>query len=432
MPSATSELKVTLLEITRGGTATGVALRVALLPPAPLWPAGSAIDACTLLLHPSSTVVTVAVAARGLLQRVRLDGAAGSLDALLAAVKEGRDPDATLQRLRASGEVHRLVVALQRWAGGEAGGEIERQASEQPVSFPTSPLLVRLHAARATFARTPPLQLTCFDTGRGVLVVAKVRAGGYEEITFEELRDARTSPQGEKGGGVHGGAGSDLEEQQRLLEAAAASAAALPPLRAHQAKAGSSEVVARYEVPLAEIGGREPLLMTAPELERLMLGCTAKAKWRERRQGMRRSDFLSLTLEAALFGQKPPDEGAPGLNQWAAPFRGGSALIGTVTKVHPDGTASDSRVLLACAAAANLVTRSNLKRPLLLHRWTLQWRAAPRCSGECLRPTCGARCGRTVNSRPWPRRSTSKLSTAPPPTSTPFRFRRALRTRPWG
>jgi len=359
MPSAAFEVKVTMLEVTVDAPREEVTLSVAIAPPVPLWSTGSALDACILRFSAHSLLeVEVAAMNRGLMQRIKVDRESQNIlrsiwDTVTQhhkdQVNEASSQDGAThvqQELDSSGQVHALVIALQQQAGKQARplrSEGRTSLSFSSSFFPPRPLRVHLHDVTATFVRTPPLQLSCFDTGRGILITAEERPGGYEQIASEEMgaastRNMQASPTSRERGE------EDLEVQQRLLEAASASAAALTSLNRPVQNTAKLEkeydegaIIAEYEVPRAKFQEREPLLMTFSELERLMLGYTSKAKWRERRHHLRRCDFLSLPLDAALFGDKLPDEGAPGLVQWAAPFRGGSAVVGTVTKVHEDG-----------------------------------------------------------------------------------------------
>jgi len=384
MPSATCEVKVTLLTVAIDAPKEEITMNVTIAPPVPLWSTGSALDACTLRLSANSrTEVEVASTTRGLMQNVKLedDYYLGSIWDTVAKHRvevvgepSSREKATLLQEeLDSSGLVHALVVVLQHQAGKQQVLST-RVGTPFPSGldnlFPPRPLRVHLHDVTATFVRTPPLQLSCFDTGFGILITAKERPGGYEQITSEEMSAARRDSHASPSSSSREKGEADLEEQQRFLEAASASAAALTSLNRHVQDAGLEDedkvVLAEYEVPRAKLPAREPLLMTSSELERLMLGYTSKAKWRERRHGMRRCDFLSLTLDAALFGDRSPDEGAPGLAQWAAPFRGGSALMGTVTRVHEDGMVKHTCALMLLEQVITLGLNTRLFRDLLL------------------------------------------------------------------
>ena len=57
------------------------------------------------------------------------------------------------------------------------------------LPLPDAPVHVLLHEVTATFVRTPPLTLTAFDTGRGILLVAKARPKDYHDEAERSLQE---------------------------------------------------------------------------------------------------------------------------------------------------------------------------------------------------------------------------------------------------
>ena len=392
-------------------------LNVEITPACPLGPATGAISRCTISVcllaqneAGADVVVSVAVPRRRFLQRIRV-----TASELLVNREDAEAPgqecpgEDLIARLYQRGSqegggtssenaMTQLVNLLQRKAGANlfsaaapnGAGTTPPVPSVPPLVLPPTPVPILLHQAAASFARVGTLDVSAYDTGRGVLLIARSRTGDFRSTLSNELAAVPPSD-------------SLSAQQLRLLGASAATAALLG------GQGGEELEMARYEVPLPELGfNREPLLMSDTELERLLLGCSAKPRWRERRSGLSRGSALQLEgvrlpLELAL-GTAAADEGLPGLVQWVAPRAGGASRQGAVVAVHPDGhcdVAVGREVYRRVAPAdlrfpvrqdKKLTTRANLRRdhfPLRSERYTP-------VSGDGLASSAAPRVGEAV------------------------------------
>jgi len=261
------------------------------------------------------------------------------------------------------------------------------------VRLPDRPRMLLVGRVEASFVRSPPLEVSAYDSGRGLYLVARLDRASKQAGDEDRLQAAEAKRQGE--------VDAAKARQDRRLQAmehnraAAAAAAALtfagalgapgsngavlaPASRPEEPREGGRhrvgpesnslsmeddmsslgtgplegcegqgfegpvlqermEEVSRRWVPLAELSGwdsREPLVMSERELSRLLLGCSERGQLSGLRSGMSKDEFGGLVDSKAWVVasfEGGPGSGTDGAQQGPHDAMGLAAWVGPLT-----------------------------------------------------------------------------------------------------